>query len=57
MISAVVQPFPAPHLSADLHDFPGAADRGVEFDTIKSLDHLRPGGTDSEVEPAIRHEI
>ena len=57
MLAVVLHAFAAPHLAADLHDLAGAADRGVERDTVKSLDHLRPGGADAEAESPVGHVI
>src|SRR5271166_2135618 len=48
VLAAVLHPFPAPHLSADLHDLAGAAYRGVELDAVEPLDHLRSRSADPE---------
>ncbi len=55
--AAMHHPFTAPHLSADLHDLPGAAERRVVTDAVKTLDDLWTGRADPERETTVGHVV
>src|ERR1700677_3108205 len=57
VLAVILHPFPAPHLSTDLHNLAGTAYRRVELDAVKALYHLRSGRADPKAESTVGYRV